>query len=117
MTEEKVEMVKENASTYGLNATLEAIGLPKNTWYYWKKIRKSPQERYAPLKEPLFEVVREHPSYGYRRVQPELDARGYVVGKWRIRRGLQMWDLALRRAVKPPQPSMPRQILNKKGLT
>lgn len=116
MTEEKVEMVKENASTYGLNVTLEAIGLPKSTWHYWKKMRKSPQERYTPLKEPLSDVVREHPSYGFPRVQPELDARGYVAGEWRIRRGLQMWDLSLRRAVKPPKPSMPRQILSEKGL-
>ena len=36
MTAEKVEIVKENATTYGLNTTLDAIGLPKSTWYYRK---------------------------------------------------------------------------------
>jgi len=116
VTKEKVEIVKENTSTYGLNATLGVIGLPKSTWYYWKNVRKTPEERYAPLKEPLLDLVREHPSYGYRRVQPELNARGYPVGEWRTRRGLQMWDLSLHRAVKAPKPSMPRQILSKKGL-
>ena len=116
MTEEKIKIVKESVRTYGLNATLEAIGLPKSTWYYWKNVRKTPEERYAPLNEPLFDVVRDHPSYGYRRVGPELNARGYAVGEWRIRRGLQMWDLSLRRAVKPPKPSIPRQLVNEKGI-
>ena len=33
VTAEKVEIVEQNAGTYGLNVTLDAIGLPKSTWY------------------------------------------------------------------------------------
>jgi hypothetical protein len=31
VTAEKVEIVETNAETYGLNVTLDAIGLPKST--------------------------------------------------------------------------------------
>ena len=35
MTAEEVQIVRKNAGFYGLNTTLDAIGLPKSTWYYW----------------------------------------------------------------------------------
>jgi len=49
----------------------------------------SPEERYRPLKEPLFGVVRDHPGHGYRRLESELKARGHRVGEWKVRRGLR----------------------------
>lgn len=52
MTAEKVEIVKQNANTYGLNETLDAIGLPKSTWYYWKNKKVDYEEKYSQLREP-----------------------------------------------------------------
>jgi putative transposase len=116
VTEEKVEIVKRHAPEYGLNVTLRAIGLPKSTWYYWKNERRSIEERYSFLKEPLMNVLRDHPGYGYRRIEPELQERGVMVGERRVRRALRMWDLSLRRAATPAKPSVPRRVLHERGM-
>jgi len=115
VTAEKVEIVNGNAGTYGLNTTLAAIGLPKSTWYYWKDHKVDYEEKYRCLHQPLTEVLTENPGYGYRRVEPELKARGYAVGETVIRRVLGMWDLSLRRWVKKPKPSVPRELLHTNG--
>ena len=60
MTAEKVEIVEANAKTYGLNVTLEAIGLPKSTWYYWKNRKVDAEQKYAHLREPLVGILREN---------------------------------------------------------
>ena len=59
--------------------TLDAIGLPKSTWHYWKNKKVDYEAKYKSLMEPLLEVLTENPTYGYRRVEPELKARGYLV--------------------------------------
>jgi len=115
VTAEKVEIVREKAGEYGLNVTLDAIGLPKSTWYYWKNKKVDYEEKYKPLREPLLDELTENPTYGYRRVEPELNARGYPVGETVVRRILGKWDLSLGRQVKKPKPSVPRKLLQKKG--
>ena len=115
MTAEKVQIVRENAETYGLNTTLEAIGLPKSTWYYWKSSKVDYEEKYKLLKEPLIEVLTANPAYGYRRVEPELKDRGYQVGETVVQRVLGMWNLSLRRWMTKPKPSVPRKLLNRQG--
>ena len=97
MTAEKVEIVEQNAETYGLNVTLGAIGLPKSMWYYWKNQKVDYEEKYAHLREPLIELLRENPAYGYRRIEPDFKGLGYPVGETVIRRVLRMWDLSLER--------------------
>ena len=113
MTEDKVRLVKEHKDEYGLNTCLTAIGLPKSTWYYWEKRKVSPEEKYAHLQAPILEVVVENPSYGYRRIKPELQQRGYTVGEHVIRKLITRWDLNLRRAVVKPKQSKPRRYLQK----
>jgi len=93
VTAEKVQIVRENAGNYGLNTTLEAIGLPKSTWYYWKSSKVDYEKKYEHLREPLVDVLNENPMYGYRRVEPELKARGYPAGETVVQRVLGMWDL------------------------
>ena len=111
MTAEKVQILRENAGIYGLNTTLEAIELPKSTWYYWKSSKVNYEEKYRHLRGPLVDVLNENPMYGYRRVEPELKARGYPVGETVVQRVLGMWDLSLRRWVTKPKPSVPRKLL------
>ena len=113
MTAEKVEIVEANAKTYGLNVTLEAIGLPKSTWYYWKNQKVDAEEKYAHLRKPLVDILRENPAYGYRRIEPELKERGYPIGETVVRRVLGMWDLSLQRWAGKSRPSVPRKILAK----
>jgi len=65
------------------------------------------------LKEPMVEIVTEHPAYGYRRIKPELDEiRDEPVNHKRILRLLNEWDLSLRRTVSRPRPSPIREILS-----
>lgn len=111
MTAEKVEIVEQNAQTYGLKVTLDAIGLPKSTWYYWKNQKVVYEEKYAHLRQPLIEVLKENPAYGYRRIEPDLKELGYPVGETVLRRVLGMWDLSLQRWAGKPKPSVPRRIL------
>jgi len=113
VTAEKVEIVETNAETYGLNVTLDAIGLPKSTWYYWKHRKVDYEEKYSYLRQPLIEALSDNPAYGYRRVEPELKARGYRVGETVVQRILGMWDLSLRRWAGKPKPSVPRRLLAK----
>jgi putative transposase len=115
VTAEKVQIVEENAQTYGLNVTLDAIGLPKSTWYYWKNQKVDYENKYAHLRQPLLEILREHHAYGYRRMLPDLQEMGYPVGETVLRRVLQMWDLSLQRWAGRPKPSAPRRILAKDG--
>jgi len=46
------------------------------------------------LREPLVDVLNENPMYGYRRVEPELKARGYSVGETVVWLVLQIWDVS-----------------------
>jgi len=98
-----------------LNTTLAAIGLPKSTWYYWKNRKVDYEEKYGYLREPLVDVLNENPMHGYRRVEPELKARGCPVGETVVQRVLGMWDLSLRRWVTKPKPPVPRKLLNRQG--
>jgi putative transposase len=111
VTAEKVEIVEQNAQTYGLKVTLDAIGLPKSTWYYWKNQKVVYEEKYAHLRQPLIEVLKENPAYGYRRIEPDLKELGHPVGETVLRRVLGMWDLSLQRWAGKPKPSVPRRIL------
>jgi len=115
VTAEKVQIVKRNAETYGLNVTLDAIGLPKSTWYYWQNRKVDYEQKYAHLRQPLIEILRDNIAYGYRRILPDLVELGYPVGETVLRRVLRMWDLALQRWAGKPKPSVPRQVLAKEG--
>ena len=115
MTAEKVQIVENNAQTYGLNATLDAIGLPKSTWYYWMNKKVAAEEKHAHLRRPVIDILRENPHYGYRRILPGLKEMGHAVGETVLRRVLRMWDLSLHRWADKPRPSVPRRILAKDG--
>lgn len=117
MTEDKVELVRQHKEEFGLNTCLSAIGLPKNTWYYWKDRKVSYEEKYDYLHQPLLDVLEDNPAYGYRRIKLDLDERGYKAGEHVVRNLLKRWELGLKRAVIRPKPSKPREYLHQvKGL-
>jgi putative transposase len=69
--------------------------------------------RDAALLEPTRAVIRQHPSYGYRRIKPDLEeVVGEAINHKRLRRLLGVWDLALQRVISRPRPSRVRQILS-----
>jgi len=113
--DERIELVEAHRDTYGLNRCLEALDVSKGTWHYrMRNGSKAAEKRSADeaLRAPILEIIDAHPSYGYRRIRPELEeATGEVVNGKRLRRLLGAWDLGLRRAVSRPAPGPVRQTL------
>jgi len=71
-TEQKVTLAWEAEGEHALSSVLEALELPRSTWYYHQNHRVSYSAKYAHLREPLETIAREHPEYGYRRTTAEL---------------------------------------------
>jgi hypothetical protein len=101
-TVEKVELTREARGEFGLRAALAALELPRSTWYYHQRPeRRSYEEKYAHLQDPLEQIARKHPGYGYRRAGPELrEQLGHPVNHKVLRRLNQCWDLPLLRATR-----------------
>ena len=95
----------------GLNRCLEAIELPKSTYYYRKhKPQKTKEDQM--LMRHIRAIIREHPGYGYRRILPELRERtGERINHKRLRRLLNEHELGLARCLPKKRPSPVRQIL------
>ncbi|WP_103028979.1 IS3 family transposase [Salinibacter altiplanensis] len=98
----------------GLNRCLEAIGLPKSTYYYRQNRTEGLSEEDQKLMSCVREIINEHPGYGYRRILPELEERtGQTVNHKRLRRLLSEQELALPRQVSKQSPSPIEKILKK----
>ena len=114
--EQKVHLVTGVLDRFALGAALSAASLPRSTWYYQTRERRSYEQKYADLRCPLEQIAREHPAYGYRRATTELqEAHGIDVGEEVVRRLHQEWSLALKRTVKRPKPSEIRRIIMSAG--
>jgi transposase InsO family protein len=104
--------VDQHRDDRGLNRCLEAIGLPKSTYYYRKNRSNEPSEEEQKLMDHIREIIGEHPSYGYRRILPELEERtGQTVNHKRLRRLLNEHELGLARQVSKHSPSPAEEIL------
>jgi putative transposase len=104
--------VDQHKEERGLNRCLEAIGLPKSTYYYRKNRSEGPSEEEQELMDHIREIIQEHPDYGYRRILPELEDRaGQVVNHKRLRRLLSEHGLGLCRQASKHSPSPVQEIL------
>lgn len=102
--------------THGLASALAVVGLPKSTWYYHRKQKVSFEEKYAHLRPVLEKIARAHPEYGVPRTVAELrETYRLRVNHTVVRRLHRLWDLALLRATKAPQPSPIRQVITLAG--
>ena len=106
-------MVSKHSEEHGLNRCLEAVGLPKSTWYYRQRRKQNgPSQEEQTLVSAIRDIIAEHPAYGYRRILPELRARiGLRVNHKRLKRLLNQHDLRLRRCLPAPRPSAARRTL------
>lgn len=111
----KIELVDENREEHGLNRCLEALGVSKGTWHYRMRGGSKAAEKQAAdeaLRKPVVEIIRKNPSYGYRRIRPDLEEEtGEVVNDKRLRRLLGGWELELHRTISRPEPSPIRRTL------
>jgi len=104
--------VDQHREEHGLNRCLEAIDLPKSTYYYRQKLSDGLSEEDQKLTEHVRDIIDEHPGYGYRRILPELEDRvGERINHKRLRRLLSEHELALPRQVSKSEPSPVQEIL------
>jgi len=113
---EKVDLVETTQDTYGLNQSLQAIGLPKSTWYYHQNEKVTYEEKYADVLVDMEEIALEHPDYGWPRMQVELEEEyGHHINHKVVQRLLRTAGLQMIRTVRRPQPSGIRQIIREVG--
>jgi putative transposase len=93
---------------------LKAIGLSKSTWFYALR-KRSYEEKHSRLRQPLFEIARKHPEYGYRRTEAELRDRGIQVNRKVVARLHTSWDLAVIRRIRKPKISSLARLLKETG--
>ncbi len=111
-TEQKVELVAEVQEAYGLAPALQAVELPKSTWYYHQQEKVSYETKYAHLHPLLEKIARRHPEYGYRRTTQELrNTYRKIINHKVVQRLHRLWELALLRTTRAPRPSAIRQII------
>ena len=67
------------------------------------------------MREPLLEIARLHPEYGYRRTTSELSERGYHQNRKVIQRLHRCWDLSIVRRIKKPGDNPVWTILQAAG--
>jgi putative transposase len=93
---------------------LAALGLSKGTWSYAQK-KRSYEERHSGLRQPLLEIARQHPEYGYRRTNAELRDRGIQVNRKVVARLHTAWDLAVIKRIRKPKASSLARLLKETG--
>lgn len=94
-------MIQCHRHEYGLNRMLRVLGMAKSIWYSAQR-RPSREAKYAHLKEPLLDIARTHPEYGYRRTTAELRDRGYRINRKVVEKLHQSWELSIVRRTKEP---------------
>lgn len=111
-----MELVERHGAEFGVNQALAAVGLSKGTWYYRRNEKVDYGRKHAAVGDLLFEIAREHPAYGYRKVVKELREEHKKVVNHKVVRRLQK-DLGLMvlRTVRPPRPSAVRKVLVEMG--
>jgi putative transposase len=90
------------------------LDISKGTWHYAQS-RQEYEERYSHLREPLMEIARLHPEYGYRRTTSELAERGFAVNHKVVQRLHRHWHLSVIKRVRPPNPNPIRELLKEAG--
>lgn len=95
---------------------LRILSLPKSSWYYQTEEKVDYQEKYDYLEDPLIEIARNHPGYGYRRIKPELEGSfGHKINHKVIQKLLQIWELVMVRNTKKPKPSGIKKAIRSAG--
>jgi transposase InsO family protein/transposase-like protein len=90
---EKTNLIDALLDTYRLNELLDAVGLPKSSYFYHKARMKLP-EKYAESRVHIKEIFNSNwQCYGYRRIRVELCKSGQYLAEKVIRRLMKEEDL------------------------
>lgn len=114
---EKMELAEGHRGIYGLNQSLQALGLSKGTYYHRRHNNSARHGEDAALKERPVSIIKDNPSYGYRRIHAELSSGSSAerVNHKRIRRVLGDYELGLRLCLPKARPSPVAKLVNEAG--
>ncbi len=104
-TEEKYQFVA-SAREQGtaLEPALDAVDLPRSSWYYHKNYKVRYEAKYEWLRPILEEIITEHSDYGVPRIWRALrNTYGHKINHKVIRRLVNIWDLNIRRHIHEPE--------------
>jgi len=96
-------MIIPHVKQYGLNFCCTVIGIQKSSWYHYQTstLRIQEQEKQEEvLKKQVIQIIADNPSYGYRRIQPELKKIGIVINHKKLLPLLRKWGVTIRRIIK-----------------
>ena len=110
-----MDLVDEHKEEHGLNKCLEAIDLPKSTYYYRKNQMVSYTKKYEHLREPMHEIAEENADYGYPRMTFELQEKGYDVGEDVVSNLMDLFGIRLMNNVDKPSQSEARKFIDSVG--
>ncbi len=86
-------MIWELRHEFKVSLLIDVAGIPRSTYYYYKKHRTD-EDKYKEVKEEIVNIFVENKGrYGYRRVTKELHNRNYVINHKTVQR--LMKDLGL----------------------
>ncbi|WP_147635539.1 IS3 family transposase [Risungbinella massiliensis] len=80
----KVNVIRNNRHKYSVSAMCEVLQLPRSTYYYEKKNRKSLKDTITSVIVDIFQKSRQ--TYGTRKIKVELKKRGWIISRKRIGR-------------------------------
>jgi transposase InsO family protein len=93
---------------------LEAIKLPSSTYYDHRKRDHKESTKRDVQKDVIRDIIEDHPAYGYRRIQPEYEARtGEVINHKALLDRLNDMELALSREVSRSERSGVQTVLDR----
>jgi putative transposase len=96
----------------GVNAVCRLLGISKKSYYYSEAPDVRLNRRYCKLKGIISSIIKDNPSYGYRRLQIALkEEHGVLVNHKLLKKLLKLWGLEFRRKIKKPSCSLVRKIL------
>ena len=86
----KCEAITVNQTQYSVKKMCKVLGLKESQYYQWEKQEKKREEKIKAeewlVKLAAEEFEKSGRTYGFRRLQRALKARGAEVGEWKVRR-------------------------------
>ena len=112
---EKVRLIEQARSEFGLQNALTALGLARSTWYH-RQGQIAYEQKYGDLRAPLLAIAEEYPEYGYRRATDELSEQvGFPVNHKVVQKLNKIWGLTMLRGHRVAKPSGVRQMITAVG--
>ncbi|MCM3218182.1 IS3 family transposase [Niallia taxi] len=90
---DKAKVVYELRNIFSVKKLIKLAKIPRSTYYYWVNTFNLPDKN-AELKTLIQSIYEEHNGlYGYRRIQEELNNRGYKVNHKKVQRLMKVLGL------------------------